>query len=790
MKTEALDAAIHDALLTYSRAKKLEEQHHEKVLLGDVQTEEEEVEGTKTEDAATAAKRDKMLRVARMLVDSSPLQRNKGMANVARFLESFQELTEDELLHVWSTLYYAAWLSDKPLVQRDFFVRASLLHRRLRCPRAKTFFFCSFFRVLIAEWGKLDRHRTNKFLLFCRIFLAEWMHVLRVLKWEETVVKEATDFLYKEVLLQGKARGVAMHLVDVLMDEFQGLMDSAPLSVTEGESADAAPTQDQKQEERLCAFSWLFVPFLRCCCFSRDAALVSRIHERSLRSLSPQDVDLNFLAQTLFALASDKRVREENRKQLFVSHQHTKGSSYCCFTFTDRSAADPEAASDRRIGSLTPSTFARLMVQRVIPDSLANQQQQHQSQQHPQRQQQQQFDELVHKSPQSRKRQASADDPSSAPEEAPASPKISSASGSILIHGNASQRPMRTLSKRAKKRMRIQQQQEQQQQHPMNSSRSQIQAVCKTPCGAPMQKAVKHKLKVLTAKKRQVEAKKPEAVTSNSLRLPIDSSAVKGVCYTATDGSSSSVGGSSSSSDNSSRKGKGIREKEVSSPASLGASPPSPADTKKKGWRIPSGGGSSADNLGPHEEGPDSQPATSAESRPAARATSSEEAPSSSCSSRRRSPRSLEAASVPGSKRVLFNLRKNKVVAFSRFAPSLAVGPASSSPLSSSASESSPAPTAELPPRGILRAAKLPGPPTPEQTASMPPTVRSAGREPWWDGATAELMAVLRRALQQSSRATREVAGAKLRKKKREDKRVKRAGKHKGGLAAPLALNA
>lgn len=29
-----------------------------------------------------------------------------GMASVGSFLNSFQELTEDELLHVWSTLYY------------------------------------------------------------------------------------------------------------------------------------------------------------------------------------------------------------------------------------------------------------------------------------------------------------------------------------------------------------------------------------------------------------------------------------------------------------------------------------------------------------------------------------------------------------------------------------------------------------------------------------------------------------------------------------------------------------
>ncbi|KAL8447613.1 hypothetical protein Emag_004223 [Eimeria magna] len=824
MKTEALDAAIHEALLTYARAKNLEEQQNGKELLGNPQTDEEEAEGAKIEDAATAAKRDKMLRIARMLVDSNPRQRRKGpvglyifcqsgMASVARFLESFQELTEDDLLHMWSTLYYAAWLSDKPLVQRDFFVRASLLHRRLRCPQAKTLFFCSFFRVLIAEWGKLDRHRTNKFLLFCRIFLAEWMHVLRLLKWEETgkqrgsssvgcgscaprvclqVATKATGFLFKEVLLEGNARGVALHVVDVLTEEFKGMMNCAfPSATVEGRVASAL-IGDKEREERLCAFSWLFVPFLRCCCFSRDAALVSRIHERSLRCLGPRDVDLNFVAETLFALASDRRVREENRKQLFVSHQRINREAA-------RGLPSGEAGSERRIGSLTPSTFARLMVQRVIPDSLAHQQQRDRPQQHRQRQPQQQLDslhELVHETPQSRKRQASADDSTSAPEEAQASLMTPNATGSILVNSNTSQTPMGSLSKRAKKRMPMQQQQERQQQQRMDSLRSQVQAVSDAPCGASVQKAVKHKLKVLAADKGQVGAKTSEVLSSaSSLRLPIDSSAVKGVCYAAADGNSSCNIGDSGSSVSSSLREENIREEEVSSPASSGGSPSSPADTKGEGWRTPFKAGSSADDLGSQEEGAGAQPARSADSRAAGRASPSEEAPSSSCSSRRRSSRSLEASFVPSSKRVLFNLRKNKVVAFSRFAPSLAVGPASSSPPckvppNTSASETAPAPTSEGPPRGILRAAKLPGPPTPEETAAMPPIVRSAGRQPWWDGATAELMAVLRRALQQSSRARREMASAKLKRKKRKDKKVKREGKHKRVPVAPLALNA
>lgn len=725
---EALDAAIRDALLQYARARELDQRD---VDTGGLEACEppENVDDSEAANTAASVKKTKMLRVARMLVDSNPRIRNKGMASVGSFLESFQELTEDELLHVWSTLYYAAWLSDKPLVQRDFFVRASLLHRRLRCPRAKTLFFCSFFRVLVAEWGKIDRHRTNKFLLFCRIFLAEWMHVMRLMNWEETFVKMAMDFLCEEIMLRGNARGVALHLVEVLTEEFRMLLDPVAHPTSNSGNSDAISRPEREQEERLCAFSWLFVPFLRCCCFSKDAILVARIHERSLRTLGQQDVDLQFAAATLFSLASDKRVRNENRKQLFSSYEQLKEGA--------NEVAPKGEASNRRVGTSTAASFAQLMVQRVIADAGVQQQNK------------QELYDPMKEFPNRRKR-AAATDIDRRTAEAQSEPDDNAA---------ASDKATPVLPKNvysAEKRLRLQQKQQQGEE----SLPTATDAGGGMSHETPARKIVKDKLRKgqpLNGKRGGHMTPTDDATVASGLRLPIRSSGNKG-------GSAKSTSDSPTGDERSTRK----------VPFGPGAvSGHSPAETQSAGQSTPSGSDCSA--------GAEQLPSAQGPAAAMATATSGE-AKTGELPSLRRSPRICETS--PSSKRVLFNLKKNKIVAFSRHAPSLAVGPASPPPANGAGRGSMAAPTPvkgsrslRAPPRGILRAAKELGPPTSEETAPLPP-IRKSQRPPWWGGATAELMAILRGALAKRLGASSDGGSAKQKKKKIKLKRIKRVAKH------------
>lgn len=215
------------------------------------------------------------------------------------------------MMHLWQTLYYgelsrrprnferqssafrtggddregvlkfvffaAAWLSDKPGVQRDFFVRCALLHRRLRSHAQKVLFFKCFFRILTREWAALDRHRTNKFLLMLRIFFAEWISAVKTLGSESAVrasaassarsachlflccsklptplyscgecvaqfAAESSSLLADEVLLNPQARGIALHLVDVFVPELKegfsaGIKEAADNAGADGPSS-------------------------------------------------------------------------------------------------------------------------------------------------------------------------------------------------------------------------------------------------------------------------------------------------------------------------------------------------------------------------------------------------------------------------------------------------------------------------------------------------------------------------------------------------------------------------
>lgn len=666
--TEALERSIRGALLQYARVRELKEYEE------DGGCTKRPAPSENAEDSpATGANKSKMIRVARMLVDSNPRVRNKGMAKIGCFLGSFQELTEDELLRVWSTLYYAAWLSDKPTVQSEFFVRASLLHRRLQSPQAKNHFFRSFFRVLVAEWGKVDKHRTNKFLLFCRIFLAEWMHVMRLLEWDENFVKPAVDFLWEEVMLLSTARGIALHVADIFTDEFRALLHAEQQPASSSQATDTVSRQEKQQKERLHAFSWLFVPLLRCCCFSSDTALVARVHERGLRQLGTEDVNLQFVAAALFALARDERVRSENIKQLYASYEHVKEEA-------DAAGYQEDTLSERRVGRLTGCSFAELIVDRVF-SGCRPEQENAKTPYNP-----------IMEFPKPRKRQMTCEWNEV---DAEVLPELSCGGGTS---GNLRLVPCKKV-KRDTERFRLA-------PEPCHGN-ERLDGERDTPSKTSQIAVARRAGKEKTRKRQPVSGKSWQ--NGNGVSS----------CATAQSGSG---------------------------PTSV--------------W--------------------DQGHVTAA----------SVEAQTGDTPSRWRSLRVSEAHS--NIKRVLFNLKKNKVVAFSRHAPSLAVRPASP-PLTKSSvrgamAEASPSPSpggrpTEALPRSILRAAKVPGPPTSDEVAPLPP-IRKLQRPGWWGGASAELMALLKRALAQRMGSSSGGATMKKRKKLKHKKAVKRGIKLKCSPAA------
>lgn len=109
---------------------------------------------------------------------SSPSPADSGARGARGGAASAFSLPLSQFEKVWSTLYYAAWLSDKPLIQRDLFVRLALLQRVLPAYAEKRKFFKAFFLTLKRGWDRLDHIRMNKFLLLERIMIAELTSVM------------------------------------------------------------------------------------------------------------------------------------------------------------------------------------------------------------------------------------------------------------------------------------------------------------------------------------------------------------------------------------------------------------------------------------------------------------------------------------------------------------------------------------------------------------------------------------------------------------------------------------
>lgn len=61
-------------------------------------------------------------------------------------------------------------------------------------------------------------------------------------------VRPAVDFLWEEVMLLSTARGVALHIADILSDEFRALLDAEKQPALSSEATDTVSRQEKQQE--------------------------------------------------------------------------------------------------------------------------------------------------------------------------------------------------------------------------------------------------------------------------------------------------------------------------------------------------------------------------------------------------------------------------------------------------------------------------------------------------------------------------------------------------------------
>ncbi|CAH0712975.1 unnamed protein product, partial [Brenthis ino] len=187
----------------------------------------------------TKPKKEKVLVVAqefkfaRLLSGNEKKTRDRVLKTFKKWLlncfEKGYEFKEDDFVRVWKGLFYAVWMSDKPLVQEDLCESISEI---LDLFPANQFQYAVMmmkagFKVLATEWYGIDQHRMDKFLMLVRRYLRGSFRCLRRCKWSIESCKLFSDMLCTEDGLLAiktpqyarNATSMVLHVIDCYLEE-------------------------------------------------------------------------------------------------------------------------------------------------------------------------------------------------------------------------------------------------------------------------------------------------------------------------------------------------------------------------------------------------------------------------------------------------------------------------------------------------------------------------------------------------------------------------------------------
>ncbi|OAA41826.1 Nucleolar, Nop52 [Cordyceps fumosorosea ARSEF 2679] len=160
------------------------------------------------------------------LASSDRKLRTSSLEALTAFLSSRRALPDADARKLWTGLYYALWMTDRPRPQQALAADLAELLFSLRPARCREAWLRAFWHVLGAQWTGIEALRLNKFLLLVR---RVWAATVRLaLQGEEgraTAVK-----VCRECVLDGEGGrdgqgelplGLRLHVLDVWVDELE-----------------------------------------------------------------------------------------------------------------------------------------------------------------------------------------------------------------------------------------------------------------------------------------------------------------------------------------------------------------------------------------------------------------------------------------------------------------------------------------------------------------------------------------------------------------------------------------
>ncbi|XP_023940735.2 ribosomal RNA processing protein 1 homolog [Bicyclus anynana] len=170
---------------------------------------------------------------ARLLSGNEKKTRDRVLKTLKKWLtncfEKKYEFKEDDFIRVWKGLFYAVWMSDKPLVQEDLCESIAETLDLFPAEQIKyaIMMIKAGFKVLATEWYGIDQHRMDKFLMLARRYLRGSFRCLQRCNWKLQSCQMFANMLcsnegilaLKTPLYARNAASLSLHITDCYLEE-------------------------------------------------------------------------------------------------------------------------------------------------------------------------------------------------------------------------------------------------------------------------------------------------------------------------------------------------------------------------------------------------------------------------------------------------------------------------------------------------------------------------------------------------------------------------------------------
>ncbi|QPC71409.1 hypothetical protein HYE68_002161 [Fusarium pseudograminearum] len=161
----------------------------------------------------------------RNLASSDRKLRTASLETLTTFLSSRSSLSDIDAQKLWKGLFYALWMTDRPLPQQRLATDLANLLFTLK-PVCAIPWLRAFWTVLGLQWTGIDVLRLEKFLLLVRRVFASHVRFLREREWKdgdvEAIVGVLAEFPFdKEGDMRKNPVGIRLHALDIWVDELE-----------------------------------------------------------------------------------------------------------------------------------------------------------------------------------------------------------------------------------------------------------------------------------------------------------------------------------------------------------------------------------------------------------------------------------------------------------------------------------------------------------------------------------------------------------------------------------------